>query len=180
MNGFANRVLNVALSYVGWFACVVGAARGEGWLGPVVVTVLLAVHLWLTPDRPGQMRLILAVGVFGFLVDSVQTAAGVYAFPHASVVPWLCPPWLVALWMLFATTLDGSMAWLGGRYGLAAALGAVIGPLSYGAGARLGAIVLPADPLASLMAMSAVWALALPALLWMRDVASLRRAWVRA
>ena len=77
---------------------------------------------------------------------------------------------MVALWMLFASTLNASMGWLAGRFAVAAALGAVFGPLSYLAGARLGAIELHANTAVSLTAIAVVWAGALPALLWIRDL----------
>lgn len=167
-----NRLFNFAMFYVGWFACVVGAARGELWLGPVTVAVLVMAHLFATPQRAQEIRLILVIGLFGFAVDTMQASAGLYAFTHTGVTAWLCPPWMVALWMIFATTLNSSMAWLAGRYRLAAALGALCGPLSYLAGARLSAIGLSANALASLVGIAIVWAFVLPALLWFRQVLS--------
>ena len=34
-------------------------------------------------------RLILVIGLFGFAVDTMQASAGLYAFTHTSVTPWL-------------------------------------------------------------------------------------------
>lgn len=174
-----SRLLNFAMFYLGWFACVVGAARGALWLGPAVVAALLFVHLALTPKRTQETRLILVIGLFGFVVDTLQASAGLYAFTRTSVAPWLCPPWMVALWMVFATTLNASMAWLTGRYGLAAALGALCGPASYLAGARFGAIELPANALASLVGIAITWAVAMPTLLLFRDLLSTPRVRVQ-
>lgn len=164
------RLLNIALFYTGWMACVAGAGRGALWLGPAVVTLILAIHLWMTTRRVQEMKLVAAAGAFGFVVDTAQASGGLYAFAGTSVLPWLCPLWMVALWMLFATTLNSSMGWLAERYGLAAVLGAVCGPLSYWAGARLGAIELTAGVPLSLAGIAVVWALALPALLRLRAV----------
>lgn len=167
-----NGLLNLAMFYIGWFACVLGAARGHFWLGPVMVGALVAVHLSLTANRAGELRLVLAVALFGFLLDTLQAAAGLYAFKHGGAAPWLCPPWMVALWMIFATTLNSSMSWLAGRYPLAAVLGSLCGPASYAAGARLGAIDLPPNPVTSLIGIGMAWALALPAALVIRDALS--------
>jgi hypothetical protein len=166
--------------YVGWFACVAGAGRGQLWLGPVVVGVLVTGHLLLARDRIREATLFLAIGLFGFAVDTLQASAGLYAFTGTSILPWMCPPWMVALWMLFATTLNGSMAWLAGRHRLAAVLGAVCGPLSYMAGARLGAIELQANVLMSLAGIALVWGLAMPALLVIREVLCQRSGCVPA
>ena len=167
-----NRLLNFAMFYLGWFACVVGAGRGQLWLGPALVGVLLLVHLSVAANRAQEARLILAIGLLGFSIDTLQASAGLYAFTRTSVVPWLCPLWMVALWMIFATTLNSSMAWLAGRYRLAAALGALCGPASYVAGARLGAIELSSNALVSLGGIALVWALAMPTLLVIREMLS--------
>jgi hypothetical protein len=166
------RLLNFAMFYLGWFACVMGAGHGQLWLGPSVVAALVLIHLYLTPRPAQETSLILLVGIFGFAIDTLQASAGLYAFTRTSAAPWLCPLWMVALWMIFATTLNASMAWLAGRYGLAAALGALCGPVSYVAGARLGAIELPAHASASLVAIAIVWAFVMPSLLWLRNFLS--------
>ncbi len=140
-------VLTFVAFYASWFACVVGAARGHTALGPVVVAVCLLVHLRGTRQPAREAALILAVGALGWLVDTGQAVAGVFTFPATSPLPWMCPPWLVAIWMIFASTLNGPMRWMGDRPVLAALLGAVGGPLSYCYGARLGAITLhPTSP----------------------------------
>jgi len=168
------RVLNFAMFYGGWFACVLGAARGDPWLGPATVAVLLLVHFWLAPDWAPEVRLVLVIGLFGFALDTLQASAGLYSFTRASVAPWLCPPWMVAVWMVFGSTLNASMAWLSGRYGVAAVLGALSGPVSYAAGARLGAIELSTSAVASLVGISLVWTLAMPTLLMLREVLATR------
>lgn len=164
-----NRFANFVMFYLGWFACVAGAGRGALWAGPATVTVLLLAHLALTSNRIREGVLILVVGLFGFAVDTLQASTGLYAFSNTSMPPYLCPPWMAALWMLFATTLNGSMDWLAGRQRLASLLGTVVGPLSYLAGERLGAIALSSDRVVSLFGIALVWALVMPALLWIRE-----------
>jgi len=163
------RFANFVLFYVGWFACVAGAGRGALWVGPATASVLLLAHVALAAERVREAALVVVVGAFGFGVDTSLARAGLYAFAGTSVLPWLCPPWMTALWMLFASTLNGSMAWLGRRYGLAAALGAVGGPASYLAGERLGAIALSSNRLVSVAGIAVAWALVMPALLRIRE-----------
>ena len=51
------RLLDFAMFYLGWFACVVGAAHGELWLGPAMVAVLLLFRDVLsTPSVRVQFR----------------------------------------------------------------------------------------------------------------------------
>lgn len=165
------RLSNFVMFYVGWFACVVGAGRGALWLGPATAAVLLLAHVGFASDRGREGALLIAAGAFGSGVDTLQASAGLYQFAGTSALPWLCPPWMTALWMLFASTLNGSMAWLAGRYRTAAVLGALGGPASYVAGERLGAIAFPPNVLASLAGIAVVWAFAMPALLGIREAA---------
>ncbi|WP_415066157.1 DUF2878 family protein [Polynucleobacter necessarius] len=46
----------------------------------------------------------------------------------------LSPVWMWALWLLVATTINGSLSWLRGRPILGAFLGSICGPMSYEAG----------------------------------------------
>jgi hypothetical protein len=171
-----SRIANFLMFYAGWFVCVAGAGQGELWAGPATAAVLLLAHVVFASDRVREGALILVVGAFGFGVDTLQASAGFYQFAGTSTAPWLCPPWMAALWMLFATTLNGSMVWLAGRYRLAAVLGALCGPASYLAGARLGAIAFPSDTLMSLGGIAVVWTLVMPALLRIREAVSRRNA----
>jgi hypothetical protein len=167
-------LINTIAFQLGWFACVLGAARGNSWFGPAIVALSLVFHLVLARNTLTEMRLFVCAGVLGFLLDSAQAAAGTFSFTTTGAVaggspPWLSPPWMVALWPNFATTLHTSLGWLTGRYGLAALLGAVGGPLSYYAGARLGVLSFPKALFPSLCVVGIVWAIAMPALLRLAD-----------
>lgn len=164
------RLVNFVSFYVGWVACVAGAGHGMTAVGPAVVAALLALHLILAPQPSREARLIVTVGLLGWTVDTSQALIGIFSFGVRSPAPWLCPLWLVAVWMIFATTLTGSMRWLTGRYALAALFGAAGGPLSYYYGLRLGAIVFNPNMAVTLVTLAIVWAAVMPALLWLAGV----------
>lgn len=155
---------NVVLMQAGWFACVLGAARGWPALGTLSVAAIVAWHLWRSPRAADEARLVGAVLVLGVVFDGAVLASGAVAYPNGQWVAWLTPHWMLALWALFAVSLNVSLRWLARRWALAALLGAVAGPLSYLAGVRLGAARFIDEALAlSLLAVG--WALAMPALL---------------
>ena len=158
--------VNVAGVNVGWFACVLGAAHGLHWLGPVVVVGLLALHLAL--NRPWQSELLLAVAgaAFGFAFDSLLIACGAYEAERWLLPAPLTAVWLVALWVNFALVLNVALGWLQGRWVLAAALGFLGGPAAYYSGQRLGAMHLAPPLWRSLLALGVAWAAAIPVLLW--------------
>ena len=92
MNDLTRKVINVVLFQAAWFAAVLGAARGTLWLGPLSMISVLAVHLALQENRRGDVKLLLAAGLLGFLFDTMFVAGGVFTplqhlFPALSVRP---------------------------------------------------------------------------------------------
>ena len=157
------KLLNMLLFQAGWFACVIGAARGYPWLGPLLVAPMVLLHLFWA-DRPGiEARLLAVCGVAGLLFDALLLASGWVSFPNGWWLPGLAPYWMACMWLLFATTLNLSMSWLHGHTGLAALFGAVGGPLAYYAGERLDGISLT-HAVPALIALAAGWALITPML----------------
>jgi hypothetical protein len=158
-----SALFNFAAFQLGWFACVLGAARGWPWLGPLVVTAVIAAHLLRVPRPAPELKLIGLAVLMGVVADSLLLASGWLAYPNGLWIPGLAPYWIVAMWALFATTLNVSMRWLRSNLLLASFAGAVGGPLSYAAGARLGGLAW-IEPVWALTALAMIWAAALPLL----------------
>jgi len=156
--------LNFALFQVAWFACVLGAANGMPWLGPLVVAAVVAYHLKRVPEPRAEVMLLMLAAVIGLVFDSLLVSAGWLAYASGQWHPLLAPYWIIAMWIGFATTLNVSMAWLKGRSYLAFVLGAIGGPLAYLGGAKLGGVSL-VDTTAALAALAMGWALIMPLLM---------------
>ncbi|MEZ5353675.1 MAG: DUF2878 domain-containing protein [Bryobacteraceae bacterium] len=127
--------LNIALFQAGWWACVLSAAAGFPSAGVAVSAVAIAANIYFLGYRV-VMLVAAAIGI-GFASDTALIRAAAIGFPGH---PALAPMWMLALWGNFAAALPVSMAWLTGRYVLAAALGGLAGPASYLAGQSFGAI----------------------------------------
>jgi len=168
------KLLNAALFQAAWFAAVLGAAKGMPWLGPLAMLPVLALHLALAENRPGEIKLLVVAGMLGFLFDTALVTAGVF-LPVPYLLPRpLSPPWMVALWLNFAATLNVSLAWLKGRYLLAALFGAVGGPLAYYGGARMGATeALPT--MSGILILMAAWGGMTPLLVWLANLFDRKR-----
>lgn len=157
-------LLNVVFFQVGWFACVLGAAYGYSVAGALAAAAIVALHV-VRAERPGrEAALALGAAVLGFFFETFLVQAGWVRFENGVLVDGVAPYWMVALWALFATTLNESLRMLQTRPWIAAACGAVGGPLAYWAGARLGALDF-LQPAALLAALAVGWALATPLLL---------------
>lgn len=155
---------NFAAFQLGWFACVLGGAYQLPWIGTGLVLLLIAVHLYAV--RPGyqEFLLILAAGVLGTIWDSLLVYNGWMIFPSGILLEGFAPHWLIAIWLLFATTLHVSMRWLQPHLLLAAIFGAIGGPLAYYAGHKLGAVEF-ADVVDSLIVIGLGWAFIMPLLI---------------
>ncbi len=115
-------------------------------------------------QRPApEALLVAAAATVGLAWDSALVALGLMSYPSGNFAPGLAPHWIIAMWALFATSLNLSMSWLKGRPRLAALFGAVGGPMAYLAGERLGGLEMP-DPVLALAVQAVGWAIILPLL----------------
>ena len=158
----AHILWNIASINIGWFACVLGAANGYTWLGPVFVAALVAIHLNLIPARRRELATLAAAALFGYAIDSVMVLAGVFDFPVQARVGAPSTVWMVALWVNFAMALNVALHWLQHRYLLAALLGGIGGPVAYFSGTRFGGLLAPAGITVLLGAVAVQWAIATP------------------
>jgi hypothetical protein len=149
---------------VGWLACVLGAAYGLAWAGTTVALAIVGWHLAQALRPRAELMLVLITATLGATFDSVLTALGWVHFPHGTLLTGAAPHWMVALWMLFATTLNVSLRWLKRSALLAALFGLIGGPLAYLGGAKLGAVVF-VEQRAALLTLAIGWMLLTPLLL---------------
>jgi hypothetical protein len=162
-------LVNLGLYQVGWFAIVLGAANGIGWLGAVIALLLVGVHLALVRRPSRHLALILAAGAIGMTADSLQLQFGVLRFPNSTSARWLAPPWDAVLWIQFATILPFCLRWLSRRYASSAVVGFTGGPLAFYGGEQLGAVSFDPPRAVHFAVLAVVWALALPLLVWLSD-----------
>jgi hypothetical protein len=155
---------NVVLFQAGWFACVLGAAQGQPWIGVAAATAIVVWHGWWAVRARPELKLVAIAVVIGALFDSILSMLGWITYMSAIRGYSVAPLWILAMWALFATTLNVSMRWLKSRLWLAALLGAVGGPLSYWAAERMGAVQF-AEPFIAIVALAIGWALIMPSLM---------------
>jgi hypothetical protein len=154
---------NILLFQIGWFACVLGAAHGYEREGALLALAIVAAHV-ARAGRPGREAALVAGAVLlGAVFDSLLVQAGWLRFEAGVLVEGTAPYWIVAMWALFATTLNVSMRALRTHPWLGVVFGAVGGPAAYYAGAGLGALGFVAF-LPALAALAIGWAIATPLL----------------
>jgi hypothetical protein len=159
------KIYNFLAFNVGWFACVLAAADGLWMVGPQVMALLMFVHCLLAVRPLREAGFLLFAGLLGTALDSLQMGLGHLVFPGGIWLAGVCPLWMTALWIGFASLFSESLQWLRGRYVPGAVLGAIGGVLAYYGGARMGALELHPDVWRVAPAVAAQYALATPVLL---------------
>jgi hypothetical protein len=164
MNPTSRNLLNFVAFQLAWFACVLGGAHDRVAAGTLAVAAVVALHLALAPQPGPEARLVAIVTAIGLAWDSLIVSLGLMSYPAGTFSPGVAPVWILAMWALFATTLNLSMGWMKGRPWLAVAFGAVGGPLAYLAGKKLGGVEM-SEPALALLAQGLGWAVMMPLLL---------------
>ncbi|PCI37473.1 MAG: hypothetical protein COB53_06360 [Elusimicrobia bacterium] len=154
-------MLNYLGFQLGWFACVLGAAKGWFALGPAVSILLLAAHVSTIgkENRRRECGRLLTIAAFGFTLECAALAFGAYRYVGTGLLP---PAWIAALYVILAATLDSSLAWVGRRMLLAIVFGFIGGPLSFRAGVGLEAAEYLGPELRANLILAVQWAVLFP------------------
>ena len=161
----AYKVITVVGFNACWLVCIIGAARGWPWLGPVVILLFAAALLSASREFVGDTILVAAAAVFGYLADSLLVLLGAFRFPEPAA--WGAPStaWMVALWINLAVVTPVAMGWMSGRMIIAGLFGAFGGVTSYYAGMRLGAIEIQNGLVYGLSMVGVAWVISMPLLM---------------
>lgn len=156
-------IINLSFFKAAWLASVLTAAASMPLLGTAVVAIAVLVHIYRAENRQGEIQLLVFAALVGVIWESALVSSGLVQYTAASILPGLAPYWIVAMWVLFATTLNVGMRWLKKSILVAAIAGAIGGPMSFLAGQKAGAVIFP-DQTMALIAISVGWGVLLPLL----------------
>lgn len=155
--------LNIVVFQIGWFAAVITAANHIPLVGVMVMFLAVALHLHLAEQPRNELVLVALCGAIGAMFDTLLVSFGWVDYPSGYLLGGVAPYWIVAMWMLFATTLNVSLRWLRGNHTLAVLFGFLGGPIAYFTGEKLGGIVL-VDFTAAMLALGFGWGVMMPLL----------------
>ena len=159
----AKNIRNLVLFKLGWIACVYFAATGQPFMATLAVAAVVATHLYSAPVVIKEAVLLAVAAVIGMAWESTLVYAGIVSYPgYAANVP-LAPYWIVAMWVLFATTINYGLGWVKRDWRIAAVAGLVGGPMAFFGGAGMGAVEF-SDTTVALVTIGVGWAILLPAL----------------
>ena len=168
----SNIHVNLVLFQSVWFLTVIAAANGSWWPGLAGLGVFIAVHCFVSPTARADFLLVICALLIGLVCETIFIRTGmlVYSVPGISEAGSSIagvPVWILVLWANFALIMNGCLAWLRGRYVLAAVLGFAGAPLSYFGGIKLGA-ALPGESLfIAMLAIASCYAVITPLLIFL-------------
>ena len=163
-------VTNFTLFQLAWFAAVIGGATGWPIFGSIPAIVVVAIDLWFYRTQlKREALLVVGITLLGVIVETVFITLGALHYSGTSSNAVLPPIWIIALWSSFGTLPHTSLGWLSGRVWLQLLLGAVLGPMSYFGGVKIGAAILNEPLMSSLVIVGIGWGLAMPLIFYMAD-----------
>lgn len=132
------------------------------WLGLILIgdyfipvaLAWLAWHVSECEERDKEVVLICCLALTGFIVDSVLIHLSIFDFGDDMQV---IPLWLITLWACFAATLRHSLSFMQKHILLPIIAGGALAPLSYFAGAKLGAVSFPQPTVVTFLVLSLIW-----------------------
>lgn len=161
-----NRFLNALGFQMGWWACVAGVGLGLEIPALMFCLALTTALVYFSPQPLLEIKLASAACLLGVVLDTGLQSFAVISFYGWSLGP-LSPFWLWLLWVMFALTLNSSLSFLKRLpLSVSAAAGFLFGPLTYYAGAKLGAASFD-NTLSHLALLAVTWMVALPSLVWL-------------
>ena len=158
-------IINALGFQTAWWACIAGVGHDLEIPALIYGLVLAAFHIALTPKRWQEIQLVAITLALGVAVDTLLQATSIIHFYGWSLGA-LSPFWLWLLWSLFAMTLNASLSFLQKMpWWISAMVGLLFGPLTYYAGAQLGAASFDSSWI-HIIALASIWMVALPFLLY--------------
>ncbi|MBX9675223.1 MAG: DUF2878 domain-containing protein [Methylotenera sp.] len=162
-------VINFVLFQIGWFACVIGAAKQMPWLGVAVVIAIIIWHLTQAKQAKKELQLLFITLVIGGTFDQIMLNHELISYQAHGWSNSIVPVWILALWAEFVTVLNVSLRWMKElktpvRWLVSVLFGAIGGPLAYIGAEKLGAVTLNNLPI-SYIALGVGWAILTPLLL---------------
>lgn len=163
-----SQLKNLVMFKLGWIACVGLAAAGQPLWATLAVALVVTLHLAGVPVVVKEALLLAASAVIGLAWESLLVWSGLLSYPASGELAPLAPYWIVAMWVLFATTINHGLRWAKRSWMIAAIAGLVGGPMAFYGGAAMGAVEF-SHTLWALAAIGAGWAVLMPLLTLIAD-----------
>ncbi|MDX1588823.1 MAG: DUF2878 domain-containing protein [Oleiphilaceae bacterium] len=134
-----SKVTNFVLFQLCWTLNVLM----PGQLSALVTVAAVALHLlWISQRALRELRFIVMAAFLGMVVDILWQNLGVLRFPdnQGYYAEGMIPVWLVAIWLIFATTVNHCLYWMRSWPRLTLLMAPFAGAFAYYSAAQIGAV----------------------------------------
>ena len=130
--------------YIYWYICFWGAKNGQFYIGPLIGSGFIFIHLLLITNIWREIKYILICILIGPSLDFILTNLNIIEYNGQFLFNQISfpPIWILTLWAGFGTTIFHSFKWLHGRYMITSFLGCIFFPFIYYSGHYYGSIKL--------------------------------------
>ena len=160
---------NLILFKIVYALSLTGVSIGFPWLGAVGLLGFFVWHYKTSRHATADFILVAIAVILGAAVDTINIHAGVLSYEEHWPSESFAPLWIMVLWANFALIMNGALRWLQKRYVLAAFIGAIIGPLGYTLGVKLGTATYASSKFEFVFVTGITWMIALPLLLFIAE-----------
>lgn len=174
MKPLARILINVVAYDIGWTIAVLAAARDEFVLSIGAMLGVVLIHAEFELYSPREIPTLLLGVLAGTAADTLWLALGLFHLTAAPDNLVLGAAWFLSLWLGFSSVIAVSLRWMWRRPAIGVLFGAIGGPLAYSIAAKIGAITFAEPVWPALAAVSAQYAIIVPAWGFMLDRASRR------
>ncbi|MEJ2178982.1 MAG: DUF2878 family protein, partial [Gammaproteobacteria bacterium] len=112
-----------------------------------------------------EASVIILVGVAGGIVELINISLGIYEYNTSPFQFALLPTWIVSIWFVIGATVRRTFRWLAHRLITAAAMGVMLGSLTYFIASKLNVISFTGSYENLAVASSLVWCVAFPVII---------------
>jgi hypothetical protein len=156
---------NLTLLILGIGICLYTAVHGKYIAGGFAIITLLVLHVTSTQDQFAEASVIILVGIVGGIAELINTSVGIYEYNTSPFQFALLPTWIVSIWFVVGATVRYTFRWLAHRLITAAAMGAMLGSLTYYVASKLGVISFTNTYANYAIASSLAWSVAFPVII---------------
>lgn len=163
-------IFHLTANYFAWFCGILLAARQKCWTAFFLIIAVSALQiLWqlkIRNDSKYLFRIVFLLTLIGPIVDTLFLHFKIVYFNANPFYPYYSSPWMIAIWFNFSILFFSLVRNLFRCYSLIGILSLIAFPLSYFAGAKLGAASFPLGSRYCIV-IGIVWAFLLPFCLYL-------------
>ena len=152
---------NLIFFKLGWIACIMFAAAGMPLMSILSVAMVAGIHLARVAVPLKEGFFLLCAAAMGLAWESLVVNTGLLQYVGTDGSSWLAPSWIIAMWVLFGTTINHGLSWLKRHWVFPVSFGLFGGPMAFYAGSKMGAVEF-SNTVYALGLLGAGWAILLP------------------